>query len=78
MLPDWEIWLDNNIASIIGKWLKDDFDLLIKSSYSLQIKTMSDHRDVYLKAKKAGNVIIISKDSDMVDIINLLMEHHLN
>jgi len=27
--------------------------------------------EIYNKAKKAGNVIIISKDSDMVDIINL-------
>jgi predicted nuclease of predicted toxin-antitoxin system len=27
--------------------------------------------EIYYKAKKAGNVIIISKDSDMVDIINL-------
>lgn len=70
MQPNWEIWLDNNVASIIGKWLKDDFNLVVKSAYTLQTKTMSDI-EFYNKAKKAGNVIIISKDSDILDLINL-------
>ncbi len=69
MLPDWEIWLDNNAAPIIGKWLKDDFNLLVKSAYSLQMQTHSDFQ-IYQKAKEIGNVIIISRDSDIEDIIN--------
>ena len=42
MLPDWEIWLDHNVAPIVGKWLKDDFDLHVKSAYRLQMQTLSD------------------------------------
>jgi predicted nuclease of predicted toxin-antitoxin system len=69
MLTDWEIWLDN-IAPIVGKWLKDEFNLPVKSAFVLQMKTLSD-LEIYNKAKQSGNVIIISKDSDMVELITL-------
>ena len=69
MLPDWQIWLDNNVAPIIGKWLKDEFGLNVKSAFSLQMQTASDI-DMYLKAKEEGNIILISKDSDIADLIN--------
>src|SRR5947209_3366230 len=69
MLPDWEIWLDHNVAPIIGKWLKDDFDLRVKSANSLQMETLSDLQ-IYQKAKEAGKIIIVSRDSDIKGIIN--------
>ena len=69
MLPDWEIWLDNHISPIIAKWLKEKFDLQVKSAYILQTQNVSDY-ELYHKAKKAGNIIIISKDSDIEEIIN--------
>src|SRR4051812_46098180 len=70
MLPDWEIWLDNHISPIIAKWLKEGFDLQVKSTYTLQIGTASDY-EIYHKAKGAGNIIIITKDSDIEKVIKV-------
>ena len=68
MLPDWEIWLDNHISPIIAKWLKEQFDLEVRSAYALQTQNMSDY-ELYRKAKRVGNIIIITKDSDLEEII---------
>ncbi len=68
MLPDWELWLDNHISSIIAKWLKEKFDMQVKSAYTLQSYTISDF-EFYKRAKQYGNVIIITKDSDLEEII---------
>ncbi len=70
MQPDWEIWLDNHISPIIAKWLKDDLGLIVKSSYTLQLEKLKD-LEIYRKAKDYGNVIIVSKDSDLNEIVSL-------
>jgi len=70
MQPDWEFWLDNNLSPIIAKWLKEKTGWNIKSSYSLKLNNLKDHQ-IYLKAKKAGNVILISKDTDLDEIISI-------
>ena len=70
MQPDYEIWLDNHLSPIIAKWLKDDLEIEVKSSYMLKLEGLSDF-DIYQKAKKFGNIIIISKDSDLDEIISL-------
>ena len=69
MQPDWEVWLDNHISPIIAKWLRENTGLTVKSSYTLKLYSLSDF-DIYLKAKKSGNIILISKDSDLPDIIS--------
>jgi predicted nuclease of predicted toxin-antitoxin system len=69
MLPDWEIWLDNHISPIIAKWLKEKFDLRVKSAYTLQTQEVSDF-ELYHRAKSAGNIIIISKDSDIEKLVD--------
>ncbi len=69
MLHDWEIWLDNHISPIIAKWLKDKTGLEVKSSYVLQLSNLTD-QEIYLKAKKAGKIIFISKNSDLDEIIS--------
>lgn len=69
MSHDWQIWLDNNIAPVVGKWLKDEFGLTVKSAFSLQMSQLSD-MDIYNKAKEENNVILISRDSDIKDIID--------
>ena len=71
MPPDWEIWLDNHISPIVAKWLKDDLGYEVKSSYVLQLSVLRDI-DIYYKAKEYGKVIIVSKDSDLDEIISLL------
>ncbi len=48
--------------------MKDDFDLFVKTTFSLQMQTMSDF-NIYQKAKEYGRIIIVSRDSDIEDII---------
>ncbi len=62
MQPDWEIWLDNHLSPIIAKWLNERSGFIVKSVYTLELYSLSD-RQIYLKARKSGNVILISKDS---------------
>ena len=71
MQHNWEIWLDNHISPIIAKWLKDDLGYEVKSSYILQLDGLKD-LEIYQKAKGYGKVIIVSKDSDLDQIISLL------
>lgn len=70
MQPDLEIWLDNHISPIIAKWLKDELGLNVKSAYGLQLDKLKDF-EIYKKAKDYGNVIIVSKDSDLNEIVSL-------
>lgn len=69
MQPDWEIWLDNHISPIIAKWLNEKSGFIVKSSYTLGLCNLND-REIYIKAKNSGNIIIISKDSDLDEIIS--------
>ncbi|WP_299289915.1 DUF5615 family PIN-like protein [uncultured Mucilaginibacter sp.] len=72
MLPDnWEIWLDVQISPIIAKWMAEDTGLNVKSSFALGFKSMTDQA-IYQQAKVYGNVILISKDTDFVEIVNRL------
>lgn len=69
MQPEWEIWLDNHISPVIAKWLNEKSGLTVKSSYLLELYKLTDY-EIYVKAKKAGNIILISKDSDIDEIIS--------
>lgn len=71
MQSDWEIWLDGNISPIIAKWMSDYTGLSAKSAFMLSLQRETD-LSIYYKAKSAGNVILISKDSDFPEIINRL------
>ena len=68
MQPEWEIWLDNHISPIIAKWLNDKLALNVKSAYTLGLHKLKDF-EIYSRAKQTGSVIIISKDSDLDEII---------
>lgn len=68
MQHNWEIWLDNHISPIIAKWLSEKYSFQVRSSYALGLYNLND-REIYLKAKKEGNIILISKDSDLDEII---------
>jgi hypothetical protein len=45
--------------------------LVVKSSYSLSLHHLTDKK-IYEDAKKHGQVIIISKDADFLEVINRL------
>lgn len=64
----WEIWLDCNISPIIAKWINEETNLTAKSAFILGLHGLLDE-EIYLKAKQQGNVIIISKDSDIRQLI---------
>ena len=65
-----EIWLDNHISPIIAKWLIEETGYVVKSSYTLKLYGLGDI-EIYNKAKANGNVVIISKDTDLDQIISL-------
>ncbi|MCW3074753.1 MAG: hypothetical protein JWP69_1822 [Flaviaesturariibacter sp.] len=71
MQPDWEFWIDSQISPIIAKWLIERRGYSAKSSYSLGILGIADI-EIYKLAKKQGNVIILSKDTDFTNIIQTL------
>jgi predicted nuclease of predicted toxin-antitoxin system len=68
MQLDWEIWLDAQLSPIIAKWMKDKTGWNIKSAFTLNLYELNDYQ-IYEKAKAAGNIILVSKDSDLIDII---------
>ncbi len=70
MQLNFEIWLDNHLSPIIAKWLTNDLGIIVKSSYTLKLSLLTDS-EIYKKAKEYGNVIIVSKDCDLVDIITI-------
>ena len=68
---DFEICLDTHISPVTAKWLKEDFRYNCKSSFVLKLYGLDDI-EIYQKAKAAGYVIIISKDSDLPEIVERL------
>lgn len=68
MQPDWEIWLDHNLSPILARWIAEETNIIVKSSYSLQSQFLSDY-ELYEKAKQNGRVILITKDSDLPELI---------
>lgn len=68
---EWEIWLDTQLSPIIAKWMTEHSGFTVRSSYSLQLNSLTDIT-IYNKAKSAGNVIIISKDADFHELISRL------
>ena len=71
MPHEFEIWLDVHISPAIAKWLNRDFGYVCKSSFILELHGLSDI-EIYNKAKAAGYVIIVSKDSDLPQIVQRL------
>jgi predicted nuclease of predicted toxin-antitoxin system len=68
---NWEIWLDTQLSPIIAKWTSEYTGFTVKSSYSLQLNSLTDAA-IYHKAKENGKVILISKDADFPELINRL------
>jgi predicted nuclease of predicted toxin-antitoxin system len=65
---EWEIWLDCHLSPILAKWINEETKLTAKSSFILGLHGLRDE-EIYLKARKQGNVIIISKDTDIRQLI---------
>jgi predicted nuclease of predicted toxin-antitoxin system len=66
---NWEFWLACHLSPIIAKWLKEKTGYVFKSAYILNLYKLND-LEIYELAKKTPNVILISKDSDIPDLIS--------
>ncbi|MDQ6764148.1 MAG: DUF5615 family PIN-like protein [Bacteroidota bacterium] len=70
MQHKWEIWLDNQLSSVLAKIMQDEFDITVKSAFTLNHSTISD-RDIFERAKQNGYVIMITKDADFPTLVTL-------
>jgi predicted nuclease of predicted toxin-antitoxin system len=61
------IWLDAQLSPAIALWLEWQFSLTAIPLRDLSLRD-ADDADIFFKAREAG-AIIISKDSDFVDLI---------
>jgi len=71
MLPEIEIWLNNQFSSVLAKWMKAEWLLEVKSSFALKTEVWKD-RDIFLLAKRRGNIILLTKDADFSKLIDEL------
>ena len=68
MQPDWEIWLDNQLSSHLAKMMAEELKMSVMSSFKLGIKDLED-REIFIRAKNKGNIILITKDADFPALI---------
>ena len=45
----WEIWLDNQLSSSFAKIMQLEVEIIVKSSYALNIKHLTD-KEIFLQA----------------------------
>ncbi len=68
MQPEWEIWLDNQLSSHFAKMMRAELGLTVKSAYVLRSKNLED-KEIFMRAKHKGNIIIITKDADFPALV---------
>lgn len=66
-LKEVELWLDMQLSPELAKWISKTFSIKATSSYVLLYNTTKDE-EIFLRAKESGNVIVITKDKDFIDI----------
>jgi predicted nuclease of predicted toxin-antitoxin system len=70
-LSEIELWLDMQLSPALAKWIVSEFSVKATSSYDLFMNNEKDET-IFLKAKEKGNVILLSKDNDFIDILERL------
>ena len=70
-LKEIELWLDMQLSPKLAAWIQKEFSIKTISSYDLFI---NEERDdiIFAKAKQKGNVILLSKDTDFLLLIERL------
>ena len=63
-------WLDEQISPVLAPWIEESFGVVCRSVVTLPVDRGND-KDIFLSARHAG-AIIVSKDSDFVDLVNQL------
>ena len=70
-LKEIELWLDMQLSPKLASWIESYFSVKTISSYDLFINEEKDEV-IFAKTKKQGNVIILSKDTDFLLLIERL------
>ena len=61
------LWLDMQLSPKIAKWIAGTYNITAFSSYELSLNTEKDEI-IFLKAKDAKNVILVTKDRDFPEL----------
>jgi len=61
------LWLDMQFSPHIAPWIIKTFKVPTYSSYKLSLNT-EDDEIIFLKARNAGNVILVTKDRDFPEL----------
>lgn len=64
------VWLDAQLPPALAPWIITTFGIEAKSLRDIGLRDAKD-RDIFLAARKAG-AIVISKDSDFVELVQSL------
>ena len=70
MQLDVVLWLDNQLPSILAKWIQTELNIKAHSTFFLGLQTAID-RQIFLAAKAEGNVVILTKDGDFTKLLIL-------
>ena len=66
-----ELWLDMQLSPQLAGWITKQFSIKAFSSYNLKLNIEKDEA-IFFRAKKKGNVIILTKDKDFAEIVDRL------
>lgn len=62
-----KIWLDAQLPPTLAQWIRENFDL---KAFALRELQLRDAKDLEIfTAARAENAIIMTKDSDFVDLV---------
>ena len=61
------IWLDAQLPPTLANWLTDNFDLEAAALRDLELRDAKDTE--IFEAARAANVVIMTKDSDFIDLV---------
>jgi len=64
------VWLDAQLPRQLADWMRKEFGLDAWSMHELALERASD-REIFEKARSVG-AVILSKDSDFVDLVQSL------
>ena len=64
-------WLDAHLDPALASWLGSRFGVLAKHVKEIGLERATD-REIFDAARRLGAIVIVSKDSDFVDLVTLL------
>ena len=63
-----KVWLDAQLPPALAPWLSTTFGIDCQAVRDLGLRD-ADDQTIFRSAREAGDVVILSKDSDFVDLV---------